>query len=205
MHLLFIFLLLPFLRCHYVDFGLILKGFRGFEDEILFGKVFLYTETKSSEFKDVISKCLEDYISSDIRPSGYLNGIIKSIRDPTGDETGHTYGLAGDVHNFQNYLALMLLTYYEENDLLIKFNPFPILRQSCGNRAAIGEIVSFEYSQVFTGFDDHLLNFFVSFGDGSHDSDNDSNQSDNRKSILSKTDENDRDKTFAVCKFCTIS
>lgn len=169
--LLFLVLILPFLRGDFVEFGLKLKEFCGLKDEIIFGQVSLFTEAASTEFKEVIKRCLEDYMTSDVRPSGHLEGVINTIRQSGKAELEKNYELTGDIEYLQNYLRTMVYSYYEGKNIKITFTDLPILRQRRTRQAKIGEIVNLEYIHVFTGFDDPILDYLVSFRDKSRSRD----------------------------------
>ena len=201
--LLLLVILNSFINGHFVEFGLKLVEFRGFQDDLILGKVFLHTEVTSREFKELVSKCLEDYINSDVRPAGPLEGTIKTIGSSDRSEMEHLYGLTGDVANFQNYLETMIHVYYQKKYLKIQFSPIPILRQRRAKQAKIGEIVNLEYCRVYTTFDDPLVDFLVSFGDGSNNSGS-SNLTDGPTTPLLSRDSSNEER-LCGCGCCTIS
>lgn len=182
-----VFLLFPLMKAgEFVEFGIKLKEFRGVQDELILGKVFLYNELGSNEFKDLVTRCLEDYMSVETRTIDHLEGEIKAIGR---ESLSYIYELSGDAASFQTFLGVMLDAYYADKYARIELTSAPVLRQVRAKRAKIGEIVNLEHSHVFTRLDQSFLNHYTrlgSFGEESNDSSSETAQSEMKKPLLSK-------------------
>lgn len=204
-------LLLSFTVGKLVEFGIKLKEFNGLQDKISFGYVILANYETSLQFKSVLSKCIEDYTTSDVRTESQLTGTIQSIKPKLNEGDEIKYGLSGDIYNLQLYLYTMIKSYYRDNKTFrINFFDLPIMSTNRIKPGKIGEIVSIEIDYVFTEFDEEfLLNFLVQMGNRSNEG---SGSSSGAKSLLlpkkfssEKSAEGSQDNSLCDCNCCTIS
>lgn len=204
-------LMLPMTFTKVVEFGIKLKEYGGHQDVLLLGFVNLYSKAESIGFKELVQNCLSDYHENELRRDAShsiikMTGTVSFVDRPKLKGDKMKFQLDGDITNFQMYLSTMIINFYRKNPLQIRYYDLPIFETSRPRPAKVGEVITLDFDEVFTGFDDDMIVEFIIRSGGSDESG--SNNSEISAALLPrrrKSSSTQSDSLCNNCNCCTIS